>query len=40
VDLAYPDLLAETPVPEPVPYPVLPDDIAALLYTSGTTGLP
>lgn len=40
VDLSYLDLLAETPVPEPVPYPVLPDDIAALLYTSGTTGLP
>jgi long-chain acyl-CoA synthetase len=37
---AYADLLAQSPGPEPVPWPVEPDDVAALLYTSGTTGLP
>lgn len=40
VDMAYADLLASAPDPEPVPGPVDADDIAALLYTSGTTGLP
>lgn len=37
---SYGALLAHSPDPEPVPWPVEPDDIAALLYTSGTTGLP
>jgi acyl-CoA synthetase (AMP-forming)/AMP-acid ligase II len=38
--MSYGDLLAGSPDAEPVPWPVESEDIAALLYTSGTTGLP
>jgi long-chain acyl-CoA synthetase len=40
VHTSYADLLGQFPEPEPVPWPVEPEDVAALLYTSGTTGLP
>lgn len=40
VDTTYGALLAQSPAAVPPPAPVGPDVVAALLYTSGTTGLP